>query len=86
MILNCLFWVFLKQKNFFEFFRSTKEKESKKEKKGEDKKEEDDNKDGEEEEEMEGKNKIINGVEVPETVQDQADLTKPEDDPLYAPV
>nr|CAD2170880.1 unnamed protein product [Meloidogyne enterolobii] len=65
---------------------STKEKDSKKEKKGEDKKEEDDNKDGEEEEEMEGKNKIINGVEVPETVQDQADLTKPEDDPLYAPV
>ena len=70
------------------FFRSTKEKESKKEKKGEDKKEEkeDDNKDEEEEEKEEGKNKIINGVEVPETIQDQADLTKPEDDPLYAPV
>ncbi|CAK5030094.1 unnamed protein product [Meloidogyne enterolobii] len=67
---------------------STKEKESKKEKKGEDKKgeKEDDNKDEEEEEKEEGKNKIINGVEVPETIQDQADLTKPEDDPLYAPV
>ncbi|CAK5074966.1 unnamed protein product [Meloidogyne enterolobii] len=66
---------------------STKEKDSKKEKKEEDKKE-DDNKDEEEEkdEKEEGKDKIKNGVEVPETIQDQADLTKPEDDPLYAPV